>query len=375
MMKVLMIEKFLPESSYTLELGEELKKYVELTIFCRRNAGAEINGIRWKKKLYEEGKGKVEAICKYAYGLLQLEKEIRFGKYDVVHAQMFKNAKYEIPIYCREKKHCGMLVHTVHNLLPHEAVESDKKLYTRFYQSCDVLVVHNEYCKNKLIEEFHVKSDKIKVIPHGSYRMLDGIGTLKSYRNFEKKTTFLQFGIIRQYKGVDILLNAISLIPPMERKNLKFIIAGEYFPKLDSTDYKAMVQKLGLEECVELRMEYIPEKELKSLFDRADFCLFPYRNIYGSGALLMAYSYGIPVIASKIPVFCEETENGETGLLFESENPQKLKEAILCAAKWNFEEYTACQTKMKNLVDEKYNWAKSAEKLWGVYQEYESEKK
>ncbi len=64
-------------------------------------------------------------------------KEIKKGSYDVVHVQSFKDAKYEIPLYCKNKKYIPRLVHTVHNLLPHEASAGDRELYSRFYNCCD----------------------------------------------------------------------------------------------------------------------------------------------------------------------------------------------------------------------------------------------
>ena len=389
-MRVLMTDLFLPESTYTLELVKELCRYVDLTVFCKKSVTVlqqdmqmkekegktERHKIEWKKKFYSGGKGKVQAILEYGKGLYDLEREIRKGKYDVVHVHTFKDARYEIPLYCRTKKYCRHLIHTVHNLLPHEAEESDRKLYSEFYDTCDLLIVHNEYCKKLLMEDFKIEEKKIRVIPHGSYTVpkkeemeKEAEKAVKSGQKKPDRKTFLQFGIIRKYKGVDILLEAVSMIPESERQSMHFMIAGVQFPKLDSTDYRAMIKKYHLEDCVELRTSHVPDEEVSSLFAQADFCLFPYRDIYGSGALLMAYSYEKPVLASAIPAFIEETDGGKTGILFESENPEALKDAILKMQKWSAEEYQLCQSRISQLVHEKYNWASSAEKLWEAYQE------
>lgn len=126
------------------------------------------------------------------------------------------------------------------------------------------------------------------------------------------------------------------------------IIAGAQHPKLDPTDYGAMIRDLGLEDTVDLLKKHIPDEELDALYRQADICLFPYRDIYGSGALLMAYSYGKPVITSDIPAFREETQNGKTGILTDGEDPEKLKEAILQAADWSREEYLDDQKEIEN---------------------------
>ena len=98
-------------------------------------------------------------------------KEIKKGSYDVVHVQSFKDAKYEIPCTVKIKIH-SRLVHTVHNLLPHEASAGDRELYSRFYNCCDLLVVHNEYCRQLLMKEYQIPEEKICITPHGSYTQI-----------------------------------------------------------------------------------------------------------------------------------------------------------------------------------------------------------
>lgn len=109
---------------------------------------------------------------RYGGGLLALAAEICTGHYDVLHVQGFKDARYEIPLYCKLKRHCGILVHTVHNLLPHEASPRDRRLYGDFYRVCDLLVVHNLYCRQLLMDEYHLPPEKICVTPHGSYTQI-----------------------------------------------------------------------------------------------------------------------------------------------------------------------------------------------------------
>ena len=128
-----------------------------------------------------------------------------------------------------------------------------------------------------------------------------------------------------------------------------------------------MIRDLGLEDTVDLIKKHIPDEELDALYRQADICLFPYRDIYGSGALLMAYSYGKPVITSDIPAFREETQNGKTGILTAGGDPEKLKEAILKAADWSRKEYLDDQKEIEKLTEEKYSWKISTKILWEAY--------
>lgn len=362
-MKVLMIEHFLPDNLYSLELGRALKHHCNLTIFCRENAQVQERGITWIPAFYPGGRNKAAAVLSYGASLCKIAATIRTGQFDVVHVQTFKNAKIEMQLYFRLRKYLKKLVHTVHNVLPHETTPKDRQLYQQFYGFCDELIVHNEASKTCLMEEFAVPGEKISVIPHGAYQMQSP----RSGKADRQAVHFLQFGFIRKYKGVDVLLDAISLIAPEKRKNLKFTIVGKQYRKLDDTDYSARIRELGIEACVDFSPERVSDEKLPELLADADFLLFPYRHIYGSGALLMAYTYGKPVIASDIPAFREETANGETGFLFQSEDPQALADAILAASVCDSQRYQEYQTAIRKLVDEKYNWEKSAVKTAEVY--------
>ena len=364
MLKVLMIDHFLPDSSYTLELGKKLKRFCDLTIFCRKNVKKEEPGIDWITEFYAGGKGSIRAVIEYICSLFRLISVIKKGKFDVVHIQTFKKIELELPIYLFLRRYYAKLFLTVHNILPHEVSPKQKRVYERLYQNCDVLIVHNETSKKQLLELFSIEEKKIYVIPHGSYDIKKN-NTRKN--SCEEKRTFLLFGLFRRYKGIDILLRAVSLIPAEQRKEMKFVISGKQFKKLDGTDYRSLLMEYGVEDCVELREGYVEENELAELFSQADFVLFPYRHIYGSGALLMAYTFYKPVIVSDIPAFVEETNGGATGLIFESEDPEALAKTILRAAKLDREAISRYCSNISRLVREKYNWNISAKKLADIY--------
>lgn len=360
-----MVDRFLPGNRYTLELGGQLKESCELYVFCQRNASASEEGITWLPWFYPGGKNKAEAVWEYGISLLRLAETIRRERFDVVHIQTFKDIRYEAPLYIGLKKYCKKLVLTVHNVLPHEEDRRKRSRYKKMYDCCDELIVHNETSAKCLADEFYIPKNKITVIAHGTYQAQP-----KSENDEKKdgKKHFLLIGFIRRYKGIDILLEAIAKIPKAEREKLYFIIAGKQYAKLDDTDYEGMINTLGIGNCVSFINGFVPEKRLGELMWEADFLVFPYRHIYGSGALLLAYTYGKPVIASDIPAFLEETDNGRTGILFKSENPQALAEALKRAAGYRTEEVGLFRSEIQRLVEEKYNWKISAARTVEVYQ-------
>ena len=143
-LKVLMVEHHSPGNRYVLELAREMKNECDLTIFCDMRNDLQEDGIRWKRRFYNGGKGKAAAVLDYGRTLLELEHEIRCGHYDVLHIQSFKKASAEMKLYVEMRRYYRMLVMTVHNVLPHEPAPGDTALYGRFYRACDLLIVHND---------------------------------------------------------------------------------------------------------------------------------------------------------------------------------------------------------------------------------------
>ena len=370
--RVLMVDHMLPGNTYTMELVDKLKKFADITLLCNRDYRIKVQGVTIKPELYNGGSAKVLSVIHYLYALCATIKELLFGNYDVVHIQTFKAYKYEIPLYSVCKAKGYTLVCTVHNVLPRETKNdlwSDNgKKVSEFYAKCDKLIVHNENCKRMLIENLGTEKSKIHVIPHGAY----GLFFNEISENLNKKEkTFLSFGTIREYKGIDVLIRAIALIPEKIRENMTFIIAGKQNFKLDNTDYDGMIKQLNISSQVRFFNRRIEDSELHELFIKADACIFPYRAISGSGALLMAYSFGTPVIASNIPTFVEETEGGKTGLLFQALDPQALADAIEHFYHMEPNQIKQYKENIQLLVSNKYNWEKSAKltaELYGGFQ-------
>lgn len=363
--KVLMVEQHSPGNRYVLELARELKHYCDLTIYCNKKTDFKEEGVCWLPRFYDGGKGKAGAILDYGRTLLDLGSLIKKSHVDVLHIQSFKKADVEMKLYRTLRRYYGKLVMTVHNVLPHEPCEGDLALYGGFYRDCDLLIVHNDASKQELQDKFQIPDEKIAVIPRGLYTTYN---IDPDARDDDPRRHFLCFGRIRPYKGVDILLKAISLMPEEERDKCLFIIRGEQYPKLDPTDYRALIRDYGISDCVEFSNERVPEEEIPSLMGNADALLFPYRKIYGSGVLLMAYTYEVPVIASDVPTFVEGTNQGQAGVLFKSEDPEDLMRAILEAMTWDQEKIDSCRQAIRRIVDERHSWKVTAKSTVEAYQ-------
>ncbi len=138
--------------------------------------------------------------------------------------------------------------------------------------------------------------------------------------------TILFFGLIKPYKGLDVLLasipEAIKAIP-----DLKLMVAGEVYG--DSSIYDKQIDTLGIRKNVECRFRYISEDELGELFAQAGLCVLPYKSASQSGVIATSYSFGVPVLASDVGGLGEYIEVGITGYLVQPNSPHQLAEAII----------------------------------------------
>lgn len=365
-LKVLMVDYALPRNKYAHGLCTELCKKVELQVACdsRKEVGFEPT-YTVIPMLYNGGKNKYGALFAYFLSNFKLAAMVVTGRYDVLHVQTFKKPSYEIALYKKLHPFVGKMVHTVHNVLPHEEKDENHKLYKSFYDACDELIVHNEYSKQLLIDVFDINSDKITIAAHGVYSTHVASDIEKSDR---EKFTVLLFGKVRKYKGIDVLIKSVQYLSEEAKKKIRIIIAGEQFKDLDDTDYEALIQECKAESIIEFRNRRISDQEKAQLFTEADVCVCPYRVIFGSGVLLESYTYKCPVIVSDVPVFCEETDNGKTGLIFKNEDPKDLAEKLERMVWMNSEERKEFITNIHSLVETKYNWKSSAQKTLQAYQ-------
>jgi len=118
----------------------------------------------------------------------------------------------------------------------------------------------------------------------------------------------LFFGIVRPYKGLDVLLRALAAGPP----NLTLTVAGEFWGGTAETEN--LVAELGIADRVRLRPGYVPASEIPALFAAADALVLPYREATASQNALLAFSYGVPVITTTAGALADLVRDGVDGL-------------------------------------------------------------
>lgn len=190
------------------------------------------------------------------------------------------------------------LVWTIHNITPHEKRFIDDLLITKFIVGMSVnCIVHSDGTKLQL-SQLGIDTENIKVIQLGSYDgVYENVITQNDARhklNIEMDSfVFLFFGQIRAYKGVDILLKNFSSLLPEDNK-IKLIIAGKCY---DSSIRKEIEKyKRILQNSLVTHLSYISDDEVQLYMNVADISVIPFKKITTSASILLAMSFGLPVI-------------------------------------------------------------------------------
>jgi D-inositol-3-phosphate glycosyltransferase len=223
------------------------------------------------------------------------------------------------------------VVITVHDVEAFAAGLSIPLLSRQAYRIADHIIVHNKASKYELQTLIMDIPEKTSIICHGNYlHVLNKIPSRLEARkrlgiNPEAKV-LLFFGQIKQVKGLDILIRACI---PIFKQNSDYIlvVAGRAW-KDDLEKYISMIEKNDLTKKILTFFQYIPDSEVSNYFSAADIVVLPYRRIYQSGVLLMAMSYGKPVLASDLDGMKDIIKDGETGFLFPSGNVGALSQTI-----------------------------------------------
>ncbi len=189
------------------------------------------------------------------------------------------------------------LVLTAHDVLPREAGARRRAAQRRLYDRFDAVVAHTEHSRVRLTQQLGVDAERVHVIPHGAFAHLAELPVAPPPFHTDKRVV-LFFGLLRPYKGLDVLLEAWRGIDDAE-----LWIVG--MPRMDVAALLADAPP-----NVRLVPRFVAEDELPAYFARADLVVLPYREIEQSGVLFTALAFGKPLLVSDVGGFAEIAELG-----------------------------------------------------------------
>jgi len=193
----------------------------------------------------------------------------------------------------------------------------------------DGVIVHTQAGRDRLLQR-GVAPEKLSVIQHGPLPLgAEPSPASMSEASHDPRMTFVLFGEIKSYKGLDLLVEALGQLPQEAREQARVVVAGR--ERMDLTPIRSRIAELGLEQTIEIRAQRQSEQEMADLFARTDCFLFPYRQIDASGVYFLVKSLGKWLIASNVGIFAEDLLVGEQGELVPVADVTALAAAIASA--------------------------------------------
>lgn len=213
----------------------------------------------------------------------------------------------------------------MHNVVSHDSGSLATRIARRFFRQLDGFVLHAEEERKSLSDLLGER--RTAVAFHPIYNQFPGADKNKSKARQElgiqeDARVVLYFGLIRPYKGVDLLLDAVK--QSADVPNLLALVVGEIYSEREKIT-------VAVRECgnrARLIDLYVPNEEVAPYFRAADLVVLPYRSATQSGVIPLAYAFDRPVIATRVGGLPDAVIEGESGYLIPPEDSSAVAEAM-----------------------------------------------
>jgi glycosyltransferase involved in cell wall biosynthesis len=285
---------------------------------------------RHVERLPEQTFGSVRRLAKglaHAVGLMRLHRLVRAHDARVVHVQWAVLPLLDA-LTMRLLRRRSAVVLTVHDTVPFNGDRASWVQRAGFHlpiRMADQVIVHTHDAQRRLVRA-GVPGTKISVIAHGPLRLPSPLHSFARAAQPQPRVVFTCFGELKPYKGIDLLIEALGQLPAEDLEHLRIVIAGR--PRMDVAPIQARIAALGLNDCVDLRLQRLNEGEMAELFAATTCFVFPYRHVDASGAFHLTMSYGRWTIATRVGGFGEAIRDGVNGTLVSPGDPTALADAL-----------------------------------------------
>lgn len=215
---------------------------------------------------------------------------------------------------------------TAHDIVPREPRTGQIKSLRRLYHCFDAIVAHSKHGRGRLISELGVEEDKVHVIPHGVFDYLTKLPEERpidpAAGELEGRKVVLFFGLLRPYKGIEVLIDAFSQAP----SDAVLLIVG--MPRMPIGPLHERAKKHGMADRVRFIPRFITDPEIPAYFRRADLVVLPYLQIDQSGVLNTTLAFHKPMIVSDVGGFSEFAREHAAAMLVPPGNDAHLGAAI-----------------------------------------------
>lgn len=255
-----------------------------------------------------------------------------------------------------------VVISLVDNVYPHEKHPGDKLLTKFFMNSIDGAAVLSDAVQ-KDVEGFR-KDIPVCAAPHPLFdtygKKLDRSDALSALKLDPQNSYLLFFGIIRDYKGLDILIRAFADARLRGRK-LKLIVAGEFYD--NEAHYRSLVKESGLENDIIFYDHFINDEDVRLFFSGADLVVQPYKSATQSGVTQIAFHFDKPMLVTDVGGLKEIVPHGKCGYVVQPD-PEIIADAIVdYFENGRKSAFSECVRKEK----EKFSWNKTTDAVTEVF--------
>jgi len=219
------------------------------------------------------------------------------------------------------------VVSILDNIIPHEARFGDRPFTNFFTKPVDAFL-----SQSASVQEDLSQFDTIKPRTLNPHPLFDNFGTRESIELARQRIGvpiegiyFLFFGFIRDYKGLDLLVEAMS-DPRLKASGAKVIVAGEFYSNEEK--YLQLIKKHGVSDDIILKTEFIPDDQVAHFFNACDVVVQPYKDATQSGVTQIAYHFEKPMIVTNVGGLAEIVPHGKSGFVCEP-NVKDLAETLV----------------------------------------------
>lgn len=243
------------------------------------------------------------------------------------------------------------VITVIDNIIPHESRIGDRPFTKYFVKAVDGFVAMTQSVLDE-ISIFDSKKPRL-LSPHPIF---DNFGAIESREkalerlSLPKENKYIMFfGFVRDYKGLDLLLEAFA-DQRFRDNGYKLIIAGEYYSNKEK--YQNLIKELNLEKDIYQFDKFIADSEVAHYFNACDLLAQPYKTATQSGVTQIAYHFNKPMIVTNVGGLSEMCPDGKVGYVVDP-NARAIADAIL-----RFYEDTDHQAMQKSIIEEKkkYSW-------------------
>jgi glycosyltransferase involved in cell wall biosynthesis len=269
----------------------------------------------------------------YPAGIYRTWQALRSSPPGVLHLHWALIPRLDALLVRALKARGWRIVYTVHDPLP----GADRRLAHRRYQALlalvDALIAHTPHLAHQLVSAYPKVSGRVHVIPHGGAALplpspADRARARQSLGLQADGPLLLFFGMIKPYKGLEYLLEAMPAVRAAFPR-ARLVIAGE--PLMPLAPIEDQIERLRLGDAVVLRPSFVPQDDVPHYFAAADLLVAPYVEIAASGVVALAQGHGLPVVVTRVGGLPEFVELDGCGFVVPPRSSEALADAVCTA--------------------------------------------